>query len=418
LQRWNNFATRPFLRERAFKLAKSLAGNYEGVGSRALLLPTADPGNLGDEAFFFGTVEELNRRQFERICVISFRGDRKWILPGTETVLLPLHHDPSGQAFLAFVQLALNFTHFFIWGADILDGSQGLKIARPRFQMANLAATLGLRTTICSFSVNASPRSEAISGFQRLHPRVQLACRDELTLSRLAAHTGAEGLILSADAAFLLKADHNRPLSREAGTWIHQRKRAGQLVMGLNINDMLCYYFEDCQPDTLMGFYVKLMEKLRRSIPNLSLVHIPHNIHANPVRHGTDDFELAQKFEDRLPASSHYQSYCLPRSVSAKEIRSVCSYVDLVFSGRMHLSIASLAEGTPVFGVAYQGKFEGLFRHFGLENMFITHQELRDPELAARFLELGIRRLPDIRRTIRERLPHVKDLARRNFDLG
>jgi len=81
----------------------------------------------------------------------------------------------------------------------------------------------------------------------------------------------------------------------------------------------------------------------------------------------------------------------------------------------MHLTIASLSEGTPVFAVAYQEKFEGLFRHFGLEKMVVTEADLMDPKATAAFLENGIRCLPRIREQIGRRLPVVKDLARLNL---
>src|SRR6266568_4041429 len=157
-RRWSTIVLRPLLIRLSFFKARLLALTHRhSDGKCALLLPTADPGNLGDEAFFFGAVQELRQMGYQRVCVISFHSEKVWKVPGAETVVLALHHNPAGSEYIRFVDFASRFTHFFIWGADILDGSQGLRIAIPRFRLANLATTLGLKTSICSFSLNSKP---------------------------------------------------------------------------------------------------------------------------------------------------------------------------------------------------------------------------------------------------------------------
>lgn len=417
-RRWSTIALRPLLIRLSFFNAWLLAlSRRQRDGKCALLLPTADPGNLGDEAFFFGAVQELREMGYERVCVISFHREKMWKIPGAEMFVLALHHNPAGGEYLRFVDFAANFTHFYIWGADILDGSQGLSIAIPRLRLAALAATLGLKTTICSFSLNASPAAEMISGFQKLDSRVLLYCRDDISRQRLEAHLGTDRARISADVAFLLRPDHSTPLARETAAWVTERKKMGKIVMGLNINDMLCYYFPQMTPKLLANQYMQAFIQLRKRVPNLAILHIPHNIHVNPTPHQTDDFALAAAFDNALPDELRKDSRMLPRSVRATEVRAACSYVDFVFSGRMHLTIASLSEGTPVFAVAYQGKFEGLFQHFGLENMLVNEQQIMDPAGTAVFLETGIHRLPEIREQIRARLATVKSLARSNLSL-
>jgi len=417
LRQFSNFILRRFLIATAFAYAcLPRARNKKKLSAKAaLLLPTADPGNLGDEAFFAGAVEELREMGYQRVCVISFHSEKVWKVPGAETVVLALHHNPAGSEYIRFVDFASRFTHFFIWGADILDGSQGLRIAIPRFRLANLATTLGLKTSICSFSLNSKPADEVIDGFRNLDARVVLYAREEISRERLERHLGPGRVRLSADVAFLLRPDHTASLARETAAWVAERKQAGKIVMGLNINDMLCYYFPQMTPALLVERYVEALIELRKRFPNLAILHIPHNIHVNPTPHNTDDFALAAIFNETLPEELRNDSRMLPRTVRATEVRAACSYVDFVFSGRMHLTIASLSEGTPVFAVAYQGKFEGLFRHFGLEKMLVTEADLMDPNATAAFLENGIRRLPRIREQIGRRLPVVKDLARLNL---
>lgn len=54
----------------------------------------------------------------------------------------------------------------------------------------------------------------------------------------------------------------------------------------------------------------------------------------------------------------------------------------------MHAAIASLAEGTPALLFSYQGKAEGLLRHFDAENFVLNVDELEDSEaLTERILD-------------------------------
>jgi hypothetical protein len=151
----------------AFRQAQSLAGRSVPDGRRALLLPTASPGNLGDAALFIGTVKELRAMGFDRVCVVSFAENQRYEIQGADTVILNLHHNPTGQAYLDFVKLASAFTHFLVWGADIVDGTHGIEVVSNRQTLANLAATMGLHTTICSFSVSPKRSVPAMDGYRR-----------------------------------------------------------------------------------------------------------------------------------------------------------------------------------------------------------------------------------------------------------
>jgi polysaccharide pyruvyl transferase WcaK-like protein len=84
----------------------------------------------------------------------------------------------------------------------------------------------------------------------------------------------------------------------------------------------------------------------------------------------------------------------------------------------MHLAIAGLGKGIPVICVAYQGKFEGLYQHFGLAtsellspSAFYTDQGLRDALL--QFVD----QVDNIGERVRQKLPGVLGLSKNNFKL-
>ena len=413
----NRVLRRPLL-ALAFCNARRIARQKRVTGNvrNALLPATADPGNLGDEAVFSVLTQALKQEQFRRISIISFATDKRWNMPRTDTMVLPIHHNPTGRDFINFIRMARDFSHFYIWGADIVDGSYGLFVARARLRLANLAAAAGLRTTICSFSVSEYPSSEIMRDFQRLDSRVALYCRDPVSYERLEKWIGPRAK-LSADLAFLLEPDFETPLARKARAFVQQAREAGKLVIGINLNDLLCGTFGSFTPHDLVMHYVNACLKFRDYQPNLALVLLPHNVYADHRAQIATDFSLAELFLKMWPEELRKDVFLPPPEMRAVEVRAICNFVDCAFSGRMHLSIACLSQGTPVFGLTYQGKFEGLFRHFGLEKMYVTPDQFRNPETVANFLQNGIKRLPELRARIQDQLPKVKALARLNLNL-
>jgi polysaccharide pyruvyl transferase WcaK-like protein len=399
----------------AFRQAQSLAGRTVPDGRRALLLPTASPGNLGDAALFIGTVKELRAMGFDRVCVVSFAEDQRYEIQGADTVILNLHHNPTGQAYLDFVKLASAFTHFLVWGADIVDGTHGIEVVSNRQTLANLAATMGLHTTICSFSVSPKRSVPAMDGYRTLHPDVRLYCRDAFSLERLAQEIPGRPPALSADLAFLLRPDHDQPQSIQVAEWAAQQRQSGKIILGLNINDLFCSYF-DIPKQKLLHAYSEAITELAPRVPPFALIHLPHDTHPNKQLGTMTDFTLARELNALLPDQIRDSAFIPSETLTAPEVRSICTRVDLIFSARMHLSIASLAVGTPVFGLAYQGKFEGLFRHFGLQNMWLEAHQILNLDETVAFLVAAFERYPAVRAQVESKLPEVLHLARRNLD--
>ncbi|TLN28532.1 glycosyl transferase family 1, partial [bacterium] len=107
-----------------------------------------------------------------------------------------------------------------------------------------------------------------------------------------------------------------------------------------------------------------------------------------------------------------------PSSIHAAEIKAICGQLDLALSGRMHMAIACLGQGTPVACITYQGKFEGLYRHFELDGLTIDPVTATQPGRLAAFFLPVIDRREAIRRQIQSQLPKVRVLAAENFRLA
>jgi polysaccharide pyruvyl transferase WcaK-like protein len=105
----------------------------------------------------------------------------------------------------------------------------------------------------------------------------------------------------------------------------------------------------------------------------------------------------------------------LPLPALASQVKSVVAELDLVVSGRMHLVIAALGAGVPAAGIPYQNKFEGLFRHFGLDDVIVTPAEAFGNDGLA---DLIIRLLPrqaQLKQQVSLALHDILECAERNF---
>jgi polysaccharide pyruvyl transferase WcaK-like protein len=125
------------------------------------------------------------------------------------------------------------------------------------------------------------------------------------------------------------------------------------------VNHLLLSQIAGLELETLVQVFAATLTELFSQCGPLSFLLIPHD-----VRGKVSDVSLAKALlESILP---EIKPYCMqvPAPCRAAEIKAICADIDIVLSGKMHLAIACLGQGTPVACVTYQDKFEGLFKHF------------------------------------------------------
>jgi polysaccharide pyruvyl transferase WcaK-like protein len=75
---------------------------------------------------------------------------------------------------------------------------------------------------------------------------------------------------------------------------------------------------------------------------------------------------------------------------SAAEYKAVAGAAQLMVSARMHPLIFAASMGTPIVGLAYNGKFEGLFDLLGLPRRLVWLDEFRDGLPTGRLFEMAL----------------------------
>ncbi len=167
---------------------------------------------------------------------------------------------------------------------------------------------------------------------------------------------------------------------------------------------------------SLIPVLVNTITKLHQDNQELSFIFLPHD---SRIVSGVNDDILSRRVMENLPLEVALCCFKIPFPCLAREIKAIVKHIDCVLTGRMHLGIACLGQGTPIACITYQGKFEGLYQHFNLEPLFIEPKELFVPN-QDNLVDL-VHKLIDKRQNLHEQiiseLSNVKALSEANFSL-
>ena len=374
----------------------------------ALILPPAAPGSLGDEAMLEATAIELRRRGTRRIGVCTY-DNQTFYAWADEHIALTEYFDTDNQAELIPLLKAMRrYHHLLVIGADVMDGYYSVHESQQKISIAFLGGMAGLETTVLGFSFNAAPSLQSVNALTKLSTPVRLCARDPVSLARLDNTVGPRARLV-ADLAFLLPPRESSRVTQYAD-WIQGQRNHGRIVIGINANALALPDRGHESSHALIEGYVALIIHLSVQERNLSFVLIPHDTRG---RHS--DIVIAQKIFQGLPGEVAPNVLNASASMAASEIKALCGYLDCLISGRMHLAIAALGMGVPVACIEYQGKFEGLFRHFEIDGMVIDNSRALCFDSIETSLRALIRNRHDMARKIKARLPEIINLSLMNF---
>ncbi len=379
-------------------------------GRAALILPPAQPGSLGDQAMLRATLATLRQAGFNRIGILTYdQADRYTIDPDIQ------HHQLQDylsfelkDGLMRFVLHAQKYTHFFLIGADVMDGYYSPKETLAKIELAWLAERCGLNTSLLGFSFNAHADTACVDALRTLPTTVAMYARDPVSLARLDQTVGPRAELV-ADLAFLLRPRESSQVRQYAG-WIQGQRNNGRIVIGINANALALPDRGNESSHTLIEGYVAIISHLSEQEGNLSFVLIPHD-----TRGPHSDTMMAEKLFQGLPDAVAPHVLNASASMVASEIKALCGHLDCLLSGRMHLAIAALGMGIPVACVEYQGKFEGLFQHFGIDGMVLDNTQALSSDSIGTMLRALIKQRHDLARKIKARLPDILNLSMINF---
>jgi polysaccharide pyruvyl transferase WcaK-like protein len=388
-------------------------------GQKYLILDVSSEGSLGDEAMIMGALDFLSERGVKTVAILSAHNRQNWqgydlINAALEIKFFSLDFSPNdGNNYHQFNQLAQQYTHFVVPGADVMDGYYSEASPLLKLRLISLAQGAGLHCSLLGFSFNHQPKQSCIQALQKLPTNVKLHARDPQSKARFEQHLHRP-INLVADLAFLLSPRIEPSASNPEQLWINQERLKGNLIIGINPNKTLASKLQTDSPTALAAIFANLIQDLHQTIKNISFVLIPHDYRFDQRFPG--DEILSGLIQQQLPLA--IQSSCYPLTqtrLKAGEVKNICQNLDLVVTSRMHLAIACLGVHTPVQGIVYQGKFEGLYSYFELEHLLIEPTEAIQPHKLLSFVTSGIENREQIKQQIAQKLPQVIALAQQNF---
>ncbi len=309
-----------------------------------------------------------------------------------------------------FETCAANYKAVYILGADVTDGIYGWETAWNLLAMYDLFTRCGAKTRYLGFSFSRHPKWQIKWVMKFLKKNLPLPVRDPVSYERVKAFTLHRPIQLIADAAFCLQPTET-PRIQEDVHWCENQKQQGQTVLAINIHPM----FNDLggNLEAWQKNFIQLLVTALQESAKLSLLFLPHD-----DRPRVSDIALLTQIYRALPPQYLNRIHLVETVYRADEIKALVGHCSALLAGRMHLSIAALGQGVPVFALVYQGKFEGLWQHFALSSKTLCEpcRILQEPASVQSDFQEFLAHLSALQTQIQSQLPTVLALSKSQFD--
>jgi colanic acid/amylovoran biosynthesis protein len=131
---------------------------------------------------------------------------------------------------------------------------------------------------------------------------------------------------------------------------------------------------------------------------------------------GDDDVAVAKELAGRLRQAGIDSSFVDLGEATDEELSAFYGRLGLVVASRLHSGILALCAGTPVIGLSYLPKTDGILARLGLERWALPAAELDARAFAARLTD-ALEQRGQLEDQVLARIPAVRDSARRAIDL-
>ena len=376
------------------RVASALEGVRPGSARHVLIAPPGS-GNIGDQAM----VEAFLAAADRPVTVVT-RGPDDFVLPPdlasrAEIVDLPgLFYGGSrahSDALIRLKSVLADAATVSIVGADIMDGIYVLRSSLRRSAIAAASAKAGIDTSVLGFSWSGKAPATARRALRRAGAAgVRLLLRDPASAARV-RDAGITGVVETADIVFT---DSRR-----------DEAKADDILSGIdgpialvNVSGLIARSVNQV-PE-----YVTLVDYLRSG--GFTVILLPH-----VLRDTADDLTACREV---YAATAGEGVVLVDEQLSPSAIRALAARASLTVTGRMHLAIMSLAQGTPAITLATQGKVEGLMRLFGWPELCVAP----GPGMGQRICTVAgeVRDAPDAAQRVRAGAARAVALAAANID--
>jgi len=378
----------------------------------SIICPPASEGSLGDEAIINSITTELkNKGHYVAMLQFVNKNEYTHIKTVDKRVLLPNYFSSGGwKERIKLIKIFSSFKNFFLLGTDMLDGNYADWYTLGLLKLTHQAAFSGLNVRVVGFSLNEIQDPKSITALNNLPKNVKLYVRDPVSLKRAQSVLTKQKLVLTADMAFRLNPVVENDSVKEYMKRILSYKENAFTIIGININPQLFLKTKDLE-NLIISFTDAISKTFNYLNSNVAFVLIPHDF-----RKTNNDLLLLQNIYDKLSEKIKNQTILIKHKVLASEIKYIIAYTDFVLTARMHVAIAALGQKIPIACVVYQGKFEGLCKHFDIKNNTIEPSEAIIPDKLFQLIKTLINSKETTKKLLEINFEKVQSLSLRNLE--
>lgn len=394
--------------------------NIAPAGENRLVIIPCDPwtvgGSRGDEAMIFAVIQRYRKEHPSAPVTIVSAGEEgsNYVngIPYHGITPLPVWQGKEPVKTIYGEVMKLSPHEVVILGADCMDGFYSPMISLTLLALHDLfSRTAGVRSRLTGFSFNSKPYRPLRRAFKNLTPSAAVNIRDAVSLKRFRKFTGINAGLVS-DVAFLLEAESNFDGYDDLKEWCRARRACGtRYILGFNFHPMLRNYDNASGAEEDASAIARSLTAFMNKKNDIDLVLIPHDARSRY----TDNIVLGTIAKTVSEAGLGNRTYYNPTVYNAAQIKAFCSLIDGVICSRMHLAIAALGQGKSVLAATYQGKFEGLFLHFGLPmKLLLSPSEFTGKGLVEH-LENYTEHIADLNEKVEKELNRIIILSEKNL---
>jgi polysaccharide pyruvyl transferase WcaK-like protein len=310
---------------------------------------------------------------------------------------------------IAKVITETNPSHAVVLGADCMDGHYSPIASAILLYSHRLLTAAGVDSILTGFSFNTHPNRQICRMFN--DGTTTYCLRDPESLRRFLIATKAPAR-LTADIAFMLYPVETPRVSQLTETINAIRnERHGAIFIGFNYHSMFSSSGLTDDNDSTINAIADNFKVLLEANSKVNIIMIPHD-----DRPRLTDLNTLRPIYQKLIDFGFVKRVRLIDDVwRAVEIKALCRQLDGVISGRMHLAIAAMGMTTPVFTITYQGKFAGLYQHFGYPCQWMSTPENFLQPTSAETMISFVDNIGNLKSILANRLSAVESLSKSTF---
>ncbi len=235
--------------------------------------------------------------------------------------------------------------------------------------------------------------------------------------SLLGSHPAAQKVHFVPDVAFVL--DGRSPVNLDSGV-ASSKRNPDNIIVGLNVSGLL--YNGGYTRDNMFGLKTDYRELVYRIVELLlknektAVLLIPHvfptvgyEVESDPNACLKVYEKMIQQYPDRI--------FLTKGRYNHNEIKYIIGLCDFFIGSRMHACIAAMSQFIPTIGLAYSGKFAGVFESIGLADYVVDARNCDEEDLSEK-VKTAFEQREKIRQHLRDVIPQTTEKVLNMFNGG